>query len=82
MNSTRFRHGFVYLLILIAIAVIVLTLIKPAPNTDWPISKVVSEAKAGQIDKITVTDDDKLHITLTNGDTALSTKDPTSTASG
>jgi cell division protease FtsH len=80
VNSTRFRHGFVYLLIIIAIAVIILTLIKPPANTDWPISKVAAQAKAGQIDKIVVTDDDKLHITLTNGDTALSSKDITSTA--
>jgi len=80
VNSSRFRHGFVYLLIAIAVIVIVATLIKPTASADWPISKVASEAKAGQIDKITVTDDDKLHITLTNGDTADSSKDSTTTA--
>jgi cell division protease FtsH len=80
VNSTRFRHGFVYLLIIIAIVVILMTLLKQPVNTDWPISKVAAGAKSGQIDKIVVTDDDKLHITLTNGDTALSSKDSTTTA--
>lgn len=80
MNSTRLRHGFVYLLIILAVAVILLGVFRPENPEEWPLSKVADEIKSGEVDKIVVNDTDKLAVTLKNGDKAISTKDPMSSA--
>ncbi|HEC22930.1 MAG TPA: ATP-dependent zinc metalloprotease FtsH [Chloroflexi bacterium] len=77
MNSGRFRHGFVYLLIIFAVAVIIWGAFARSENPDeWSISDVAVAAKEGQIQKIVVTDTGQLRITLVDGRTAISTKDP------
>ncbi len=81
MNSTRFRHGFVYLLFILAVGVIIMAALARNDNPDeWAISDVASAAREGQIEKIVVSDTNQLVITLADGSTAVATKDPTSTA--
>ncbi len=81
MNSTRFRHGFVYLLIIIAIAVIILGFFARQENPDeWPISKVAEAAREERIEKIVVDDADLMDISLTDGSRAVSHKAPDSSA--
>jgi cell division protease FtsH len=81
VNSSRFRHGFVYLLIILAVAVIVLGAFARNETPDpWSMSDVASAAQQGRIAKIVVLDNNQLDVTLTNGDTATSTKDPSTTA--
>ncbi len=81
MNSTRFRHGFVYLLFVLAVGVIIMAALARDSNPDqWSISKVAEEARRGNIDKIVVTDTGLLSITLKDGTTAEATVAPTSTA--
>ncbi len=80
MNSNRFRHSFVYVLILFAIAVIIWGAFARTENPDeWSITEVASAAQEGRIQAIAVTDSDLLKITLTNGNEAVSSKDPNST---
>ncbi len=81
MNSTRFRHGFVYLLIIFAVAVIIWGALANQENPDkWAISEVAIAAKEGNIEKIVINDSDELNISLKDGTQAVSTKDPSSTA--
>ncbi len=81
MNSTRFRHGFVYLLFVLAIGVIIMAaLARNEPPDEWSITQVAEAAKEGRIEKIVVSDDNRMTISLTGGETAVATKDPTSTA--
>ncbi len=81
MNSTRFRHGFVYLLIIIAIAVIILGFFARQENPDeWPISKVAEAAREERIEKIVVDDSDQMEISLADGSKAVSRKAPDSSA--
>ncbi len=81
MNSTRFRHGFVYLLIILAVAVIILGAFARQDNPDeMPISEVAQAAREGRIAEIVVSDNDQMRITLTNGSPAISSKEPDSTA--
>jgi cell division protease FtsH len=47
---------------------------------DWPISDVAEAVQQGRIQKIVVTDNDRLSITLTNGDQVRSNKDASGTA--
>lgn len=81
MSSTRFRHGFVYLLFILAVGVIIMAAVaKSETPGEWSISKVAEEARAGNIDKIVVTDTGELQITLKDGRQAHANKDTTSTA--
>jgi cell division protease FtsH len=81
VNSTRFRHGFVYLLIIVAIAVIILGFFARQENPDeWPISKVAEAVRDGRVEKIVVDDTDLMDITLTDGGRAVSHKAPDSSA--
>ena len=81
MNSTRFRHGFVYLLIILAVAVIILGAFARQDNPDeMPISEVAQAAREGRIAEIVVSDNDQMRITMTNGSPAISSKEPDSTA--
>jgi cell division protease FtsH len=81
VNSTRFRHGFVYLLIIIAIAVIILGFFARQENPDeWPISQVAEAAREERIEKIVVNDNDQMEISLTDGSQVVSRKAPDSSA--
>jgi cell division protease FtsH len=81
VNSTRLRHGFVYLLIILAVAVIILGAFAKNDNPDeWTLSQVAAAARDGRIQRVVVTDTDRLDITLTDGSKAQSNKDPNGTA--
>jgi len=81
LNSTRFRHGFVYLLIIFAVAIIALGALRNSDNADdWILSDVAAAARSGSIESITVTDNDRLRIELRNGDSAVAFKDASATA--
>ncbi len=78
MNSTRFRHGFVYLLIILAVAVIMLAAFARNETPDsWSLTDVAAAARRGDIRQIVVTDTNEMTITLRDGRTAVSSKDPT-----
>jgi cell division protease FtsH len=80
VNSTRFRHGLVYLLIFLAIILIIWGARRnPMEREALPLSQVAEAAREGQIKKIVVSDDE-LKITFTNGSEATSRKEPISTA--
>ncbi len=80
MNSTRFRHGFVYLLFLLAVGVIIMSFVTRGEDPNQlAISDVAREARQGNIEKIEVSDTNDLTVYLKNGTTARATKDPTST---
>jgi cell division protease FtsH len=81
VNSTRFRHGFVYLLIIVAVAVIILgAFTRQEPPDQWSITDVANAARQGDISEIVVLDNNDMEITLTDGSTATSSKGPESTA--
>lgn len=81
MNSPRLRHGFVYLIFIIAVIAIIIGAMNQSEDPDkWPISKVAEAAKEGEISQIIVIGDDVLEITLKNGDKVISSKAPNSTA--
>ncbi len=82
MNSTRFRHVFVYLLIIVAVIVILTWAIKPpAESQNVGISKVAGEAKAGNIQKVVVySNNNEMDVTLKNGEQLKVKKDPNSGA--
>ena len=68
MNSTRFRHGFVYLLIIVAVAVIVLGAFSQRENPDeWPLSRVAEAVRDGDVAKMVARDNDQVVVTLTDG---------------
>jgi cell division protease FtsH len=75
VNSGRLRHGFVYLLIIFAVAVIIWGATRSENPDEWPISRVAESAKEGNIDSIVVNDNGQLRITLHNGTIATSSKD-------
>ena len=76
MNSTRFRHGFVYLLIIVAVAVIVLGAFSQRENPDeWPLSRVAEAVREGDVAKMVARDNDQVVVTLTDGTTRLSEKE-------
>ena len=80
MNSTRFRHGFVYLLFLLAVGVIIMSFVTRGEDPNQlAISDVAREARQGNIEKIEVSDTNDLTIYLKDGSTGQATKDPTST---
>ncbi|MEJ2147979.1 MAG: ATP-dependent zinc metalloprotease FtsH [Chloroflexota bacterium] len=75
MNSGRLRHGFVYLLIIFAVAVIIWGATRSENPDEWPISQVAEAAKEGEIESIVVTDTGQLQVTLHSGTKAISSKD-------
>src|SRR5438105_1249177 len=59
MNSRWLRNGFVYFLILIAIAALVFNFAFPRPpHAEVPLNKVATEIKQGDVSKIVVQGDD------------------------
>ncbi len=81
MNSTRFRHGFVYLLIIIAVAAIIFGVLNRSENPDlWSLTEVAEAARKGDIETIVVSDTDQMRITLRDGRTVNSSKESSSTA--
>jgi cell division protease FtsH len=75
VNSGRLRHGFVYLLIIFAVAVIIWGATRSENPDEWPISQVAEAAKEGEIESIVVTDTGQLQVTLHSGTKAISSKD-------
>jgi cell division protease FtsH len=75
VNSGRLRHGFVYLLIIFAVAVIIWGATRNENPDEWPISRVAEAAKEGEIDSIVVNDTGQLRVTLNSGTVALSNKE-------
>ncbi len=66
-NSRWLRNGFVYFLILIAIAALAFNFVLPRPSrSEVPLNRVAAEIKAGQVKKIIVQGDD-LTIIKTSG---------------
>ena len=81
MNSTRFRHGFVYLLFVLAVGVIIMAALARSENPDeWTMTDVAENAKEGNIEKIQVRDTNDMTITLKGGTIKQAIKDPSSTA--
>lgn len=81
MNSTRFRHGFVYLLFVLAVGVIIMAALARNENPDeMAINEVADAARTGKIDKIVVTDTNQMYITMEGGDQTVAFKDASSTA--
>jgi hypothetical protein len=81
VNSTRFRHGFVYLLIILAVAVIILgAFARQDSPTSLPISEVAQAIREGRVAEIVISDNDQIRLTMVNGNTAVSSKEPTGTA--
>jgi len=81
VNSTRFRHGFVYLLIILAIGVILFSMFNRQESPDeWAISDVAKAIREGRVEEIVVTDNDVITVTLTNGKVVRATKDPSTSA--
>ena len=76
MSSGWFKSGFMWLLIAVAAAVILFTIFSPSKQAppSMPIDQVASEAQAGRIRKITVSDDD-LEIERVDGTEATSRKE-------
>src|SRR5258705_13065707 len=81
VNSTRFRHVFVYLLIIMAVIVILTWAIKPANESQSVgISRVAEEARDGHIKSIVVYNNSEMKVTLKSGSELDVKKDPTSGA--
>ncbi len=63
MSSGWFRTGFVYLLILIAVAALIFSISPQSKKPEGiPITQLAEEIKAGKVERITVTGDDSLRI--------------------
>jgi cell division protease FtsH len=79
MGSRWMRNSFVYLMILVAVIAIVVVFFRPSSDESesWDISQVIAQAKAGQVEKITVKGD-TLEILLANGTEVKSRKEPNS----
>jgi cell division protease FtsH len=76
VNSNRFRHGFVYVLVIIALIVLFLYAQAQRPRPEvLTLSEVATAIEEGRVESISVTDD-RLEITLTNGEVAISSKEP------
>lgn len=81
MNSTRFRHGFVYLLIILAVAVIILgAFARQQPTAEWDMTELKNAIQEGRVAEIVVQDNNELEITLTDGNLRTSMKGAESTA--
>jgi cell division protease FtsH len=77
VNTARPRNNFVYLLIVVAIGAIIFTALRGSapPSDDVTLSQVAASINAGQVDTISVSDND-VKITETNGKVVTSRKDP------
>ena len=75
MNSRWLRNGFIYLLILVAVVAIVYSFFGRSKGTESrPISQVIAEARAGDIQEIVVSGD-SLTAKYYNGDVFKSRKE-------
>jgi cell division protease FtsH len=76
MNSTRFRHGLIYLVVFAAIVFIIWGVRNRSERPDvLPISDVASAVTAGEVKKIAVAGDE-LIVTYIDDTEASSTKEP------
>ena len=77
MGSGWFRTGFVYLLILVAVAALIFSISPQSKKPEGiPITQLAEEIKAGKVERITVTGDDSLKIEYRNTkETAVSHKE-------
>ncbi|NIO70387.1 MAG: ATP-dependent zinc metalloprotease FtsH [Anaerolineae bacterium] len=67
MGSGWFRTGFVYLLILVAVAALIFSISPQSKKVEGiPITQLAEEIKAGKVERITVTGDDSLKIEYKN----------------
>ncbi|TEU15244.1 MAG: ATP-dependent metallopeptidase FtsH/Yme1/Tma family protein [Anaerolineales bacterium] len=67
MGSGWFRSGFVYLLILVAVAALIFSISPQSKKPEGiPITQLAEEIKAGKVKRITVTGDDSLKIEYRN----------------
>ena len=67
MGSGWFRTGFVYLLILVAVAALIFSISPKAKKPESiPITQLAEEIKAGKVERISVTGDDSLKIEYRN----------------
>ena len=72
MGSGWFRTGFVYLLILVAVAALIFSIPQSKKPEGIPINVLAEEIKAGKVERITVTGDDSLKIEYKNKQEAVS----------
>jgi cell division protease FtsH len=81
VGPSRFRP-IVYIILAACIMVLIYQLFASSKGSsdEWGISKVATQAREGNIEKIVVNDSDVLSITLKDGKTATAKKDPSSTA--
>jgi cell division protease FtsH len=77
MGSGWFRTGFVYLLILVAVAALIFSISPQSKKSEGiPITQLAEEIKAGEVERIIVTGDDSLGIEYRNKkETAVSRKE-------
>jgi cell division protease FtsH len=77
MGSGWFRTGFVYLLILVAVAALIFSISPQSKKPEGiPITQLAEEIKAGEVERITITGDDSLKIEYRNiKETAVSHKE-------
>jgi ATP-dependent Zn protease len=80
VNPKILRIGFIVLFILLAAFICGLSLARAPRGDEWTLSAVAEAAREGRIERIVVTSTDELHITLDDGSTVFSTKDPNGTA--
>ena len=58
MNSSWMRKSFIYLVILVAVVLVVVMLFRPSSSSrDIPLSQVITEAQAGNVELIEVSGD-------------------------
>ena len=63
MGSGWFRTGFVYLLILVAVAALIFSISPQSKKAEGiPISQLAEEINEGKVERITITGDDSLEI--------------------
>ena len=67
MGSGWFRTGFVYLLILVAVAALIFSISPQSKKPEGiPITQLAREIEAGEVKRITITGDDSLEIEYRN----------------
>jgi cell division protease FtsH len=76
MGSGWFRTGFVYLLILVAVAALIFSISPQSKKPEGiPITQLAKEINEGIVERITVTGDDSLKIEYVDNGTAVSHKE-------